>query len=266
MSGNARVVLITGASSGIGLAAANAFLDAGYTVYGLSRHPFPAARHIHLTADIADEAQAHAAVETVLAREGRLDILVNSAGFGISGAIEFTTDAEARSQFDVNFFGTLHCIRAALPHMRQARAGLILNLGSVAGSIPIPFQAFYSAAKAAIASVTMALQNELRPFGVHAVALLPGDVKTGFTAARQKSAAGGEVYAALARSVAGMERDEQNGMSADVLGRRIVAIAQKRHPKALYSCGLQYQFFLLLARLLPMRTLNWLVGLLYAKA
>ena len=73
------------------------------------------------------------------------------------------------------------------------------------------------------------------------------------------------MYAALARSVAGMERDEQNGMSADVLGRRIVAIAQKRHPKALYSCGLQYQFFLLLARLLPVRTLNWLVGLLYAR-
>lgn len=266
MSESKGVVLVTGASSGIGLAAANAFLDAGYTVYGLSRHPFSAARHIHLTADIADEAQARAAMETVLAREGRLDILVNSAGFGISGAIEFTTNAEARSQFDVNFFGTLHCIRAALPHMRQARAGLILNLGSVAGSIPIPFQAFYSAAKAAIASVTMALQNELRPFGVHAVALLPGDVKTGFTAARQKSAAGGEVYAALARSVAGMERDEQNGMPADVLGRRIVAIAQKRHPKALYSCGLQYQFFLLLARLLPVRALNWLVGLLYAKA
>lgn len=118
MSESKGVVLVTGASSGIGLAAANAFLDAGYTVYGLSRHPFPAARHTHLTADIADEAQARVAVETVLAREGRLDILVNSAGFGISGAMEFTTDAEARSQFDVNFFGTLHCIRAALPHMR----------------------------------------------------------------------------------------------------------------------------------------------------
>lgn len=260
------VVLVTGASSGIGLAAANAFLEAGYTVYGLSRHAFPAARHEHLIADITDESQVRAAVDAVLSREGRLDILVNNAGFGISGAVEFTTDAEARKQFDVNLFGTLNCIRAVLPHMRQARAGVILNVGSVAGSIPIPFQAFYSAAKAAIASVTMALANEVRPFSVRVTALLPGDVKTGFTAARQKSAAGGEVYAALARSVEGMERDEQNGMPPEALGRRIVAIAQKQRPKALYSCGLQYQFFLLLARLLPVRALNRLVGLLYAKA
>ncbi len=264
-STEARVALVTGASSGIGLAAANALLDAGYTVYGLSRHPFPAARHTHLVADVTDEAQVRAAVDAVLAREGRVDLLVNNAGFGISGAVEFTDDAAARRQFDVNLFGTLNCIRAVAPHMRARHGGTILNVGSVAGSIPIPFQAFYSAAKAAVASVTMALQNELRPFSVNVCALLPGDVRTGFTAAREKNAAGSEVYTALARSVAGMERDEQNGMAPEAIGRRIAAIAGKRRPKALYSCGLQYQFFLLLARLLPVRALNRLVGLLYAK-
>ena len=189
-STEARVALVTGASSGIGLAAANALLDAGYTVYGLSRHPFPGARHTHLVADVTDEAQVRAAVDAVLAREGRIDLLVNNAGFGISGAVEFTDYAAARRQFDVNLFGTLHCIRAVAPHMRARHGGTILNGGSVAGAIPIPFQAFYSAAKAAVASVTMALQNELRPFSVNVCALLPGDVRTGFTAAREKNAAG----------------------------------------------------------------------------
>lgn len=266
MSQDKRVALITGASSGIGLAAANALLDEGYIVFGLSRHPFPAARHRHLIADVTDEAQVRAAVDEVLAAQGQIDLLVNNAGFGISGAVEFTGDREARSQFDVNLFGTLNCIRAVVPHMRERRAGMILSIGSVAGSIPIPFQAFYSAAKAAVAAVTMALQNELRPFSVNVCALLPGDVKTGFTAARCKNETGAAAYPALARSVAGMERDEQNGMPPEVIGRRIAAIARKKRPKALYSCGLQYQFFLLLARLLPVRTLNWLVGLLYAKA
>ena len=260
------VVLVTGASSGIGLAAANAFLDAGYTVYGISRHPFDGARHRHLVADITDEAGIQAAVDAILLEQGRLDILVNNAGFGISGTVEFTSDREARRQFDVNLFGTLNCIRAVLPHMRAQRAGLILNLSSVAGLIPIPFQAFYSAAKAAVGAITMALQNEMRPFSVRVSALLPGDVKTCFTAAREKSAAGGDVYQALGRSVAGMERDEQSGMAPAVIGRRIVAIAEKKHPKALYTCGIKYQFFLLLQRILPVRTLNWLVGILYAKA
>ena len=257
-----RVIVITGTSSGIGAELKKRFAAAGDTVIGLCRRPDEG----DIRCDVSDEAQVKAAFDEIAARHGCIDMLINNAGLGLSGATELLPADDVRRVMDVDFYGTYRCCRAALPHMRQARAGLILNLGSVAGSIPIPFQAFYSAAKAAIASVTMALQNELRPFGVHAVALLPGDVKTGFTAARQKSAAGGEVYAALARSVAGMERDEQNGMPADVLGRRIVAIAQKRHPKALYSCGLQYQFFLLLARLLPVRTLNWLVGLLYAKA
>ena len=131
MSQDKRVALVTGASSGIGLAAANALLDEGYIVFGLSRHPFPAARHRHLIADVTDEAQVRAAVDEVLAAQGQIDLLVNNAGFGISGAVEFTGDREARSQFDVNLFGTLNCIRAVVPHMRERRVGMILSLSLI---------------------------------------------------------------------------------------------------------------------------------------
>ena len=244
---------------------AKILLDEGYIVFGLSRHPFPAARHRHLVADVTDEAQVRAAVDEVLASQGRIDLLVNNAGFGISGAVEFTGDREARSQFDVNLFGTLNCIRAVVPHMRERRVGMILSIGSVAGSIPIPFQAFYSAAKAAVAAVTMALQNELRPFSVNVCALLPGDVKTGFTAARCKNETGAAAYPALARSVAGMERDEQNGMDPEKAGAFIAHVATRKGIRPVNTIGLQYKFFCFLVKILPAKTLNWLVGLIYAK-
>jgi len=259
-----KVAIVTGASSGIGLAAANALLAGGYRVYGISRHAFPEANHVHLTADITDMEAVQTAVNTVIETEGRIDLLVNNAGFGISGAVEFTESDAAKKQLDVNFFGAVNCIRAVLPHMRRANGGTIINVSSVAGAIAIPFQAFYSASKAALVSLSTALANEVKPFRIRVTALLPGDVKTGFTAARKKDAAGAEVYAALIKSVAGMEKDEENGMPPEIIARRIASIARKKRPKPTYSCGLMYQFFLLLARLLPCRIVNWLVGKLYA--
>ena len=213
---------------------------------------------------MTDDASVQSAVGRVLAEQGRIDVLVNNAGFGISGAAEFTSTAAMQRQFDVNFFGMARCTRAVLPAMRAQGAGRILNLSSVAAALPIPFQAFYSAVKAAVSAFSLALQNEVRPYGIRVSALLPGDVKTGFTAAREKSGAGADVYPAMARSVAGMERDEQGGMAPAAIGKRLLAISKKKRPKGLYSCGLQYQFFLFLARALPVRLSNWIVGKMYA--
>ena len=261
-----KVVIITGGSSGIGLCTAAALRDRGCKVYELSRRDSEAEGITHLRCDITDEEQIKAAVAQVLDENGRIDILINNAGFGISGAVEFTETSDAQRLFDVNFFGMIRMNRAVLPIMRQQGGGRIVNLSSVAAPVPIPFQTYYSASKAAINSYTMALANEVKPFGVQVCAVMPGDIRTGFTAAREKSQAGDDVYhGRIARSVAGMEHDEQTGMSPETAGAYIASVATRRSVKPLRSIGLKYKFFCVLAKLLPVRTLNWLVGLIYAK-
>ena len=260
-----KVVLITGGSSGIGLEAALALSRAGCNVYELSRKPAQHPGIHHIGADVTSDESVQAAVGQILEEEGRIDVLINNAGFGISGATEFTDTADAQRQFDVNFFGMVRVCKAVLPHMRRACSGRIVNLSSVAAAIPIPFQTFYSASKAAINAYTMALANEVRPYGITVCALMPGDIRTGFTAARKKEAAGDKEYGGrVSRSVSRMEKDEQGGMSAAVAGGKIAKLALKKTVKPLYSLRVDYQTFVMLSRFLPVRLLNWLVYLLYA--
>ena len=259
-----KVAVVTGGTSGIGRATALALKDAGCTVYELSRRAQGVEGLHHISADVTDQQAVNDAVAQIMAAEGHIDVLVNNAGFGISGAIEFTDMDEIRRQFDVNFFGMVRCIQAVLPAMREAHGGCILNLSSVAGVLPIPFQSFYSAVKASVNALTLTLQNELRPYGVRVAAMLPGDVKTGFTAAREKNCKGAEVYPVLLRSVSTMEHDEQNGMSPARIADRLYRISRKRNPKGLYSCGIQYQACLLLGKLLPVRLYNWILAKMYA--
>ena len=258
------VAIVTGGSSGIGLETARALRDKGLTVYILSRRPFSEKGLHHLCCDVADERQCAEAFETVLHRAGDVDILVNCAGFGISGAVEFTELADAKKQMEVNFFGCVNMTRAALPYMRQRGNGRIVNISSVAAPAAIPFQAYYSATKAAINAWTAALANEVRPYGVTVTAVQPGDIKTGFTAAREKSVAGDEAYGGrISKSVAKMEHDEQNGMDPRTAGNYIAKIAMKRHPKPVYTIGLSYKAICVLLKLLPSRLANWAIGKLY---
>ena len=262
-----KVAIVTGGTSGIGRATALALQECGYTVYELSRRAegMPDIRHI--VADITKEETLQAAVEQVLAAEGRLDLVVNNAGFGISGAIEFTDTQEAQRLFDTLFFGMVRMNRCVIPLMRQQGHGRIVNISSVAAPVPIPFQAYYSAGKAAINAYTMALANELRPFGVTVCAVMPGDIKTGFTAARHKITDGDEIYQGrIGRSVQRMEHDEQTGMDPAKVGRYIAAVASRegcRHP--LYATRIDYKFFVFLTKVLPARFLNWLIYQLYGK-
>jgi len=259
-----RVCVLTGGSSGIGKATAELLVKNGFTVYELSRNGADTDGIRHITADVTEPDQVKTAIATVLETEGQIDLLVNNAGFGISGAVEYTDPKDAYAQLNVNFFGSLHCIQAALPAMRAQKSGHIVNISSVAAPIAIPFQAFYSATKSATNSLTLALRNEVKPFGIKACAILPGDVKTGFTAARKKSCAGAEIYGeAIDHAVAVMEHDEQNGMSPEMVAKAVLRAANAKNPQAYYTVGFQYQVFVLLAKLLPASWTNALVGMIY---
>lgn len=260
-----NIAVVTGGTSGIGRETALYLAENGCTVYELSRREegVPGLRHIR--ADVTDEASVQSAVAQILEEAGHIDILVNNAGFGISGAVEFTDTADAQRQLDVNFFGMVRMNRAVIAAMRQQGSGRIVNLSSVAAPVPIPFQAFYSASKAAINSYTMALANEQRPFGITVCAVMPGDIKTGFTAARRKVAQGDEVYGGrIGRSVQRMEHDEQNGMDPAKAGAFVAKVALKGGHKPLYTIGFSYQAAVLLTKILPARPLNWLIGKIYA--
>lgn len=260
----AQVVAITGASSGIGLETAKQFARNCWTVYNLSRRPAGEAGINDITTDVTDEAAVKTAFAHIQEKSGRLDLLVNNAGYGVSGAVEFTELKDAKQQFDVNFFGTLNCIKAALP-MLKASKGRIICISSAAAVFAIPFQSFYSASKASINVLVNSLANELKPFNVSVCALQLGDVKTDFTGARVKSPAGDDVYGgAIARSVAVMEHDERNGMSPGIIGRAIYRTAQKRKVKPVYTVGIKYKLLVFLNKLLPNRVVNNLIGKIYA--
>lgn len=265
MNTEKKVAIVTGGSSGIGRATAAALRKAGCTVYELSRHDAGDPGICHIGADVTQEGAVNAAVTSVLEREGRIDIVVNCAGFGISGAVEFTELADARRQLDVNFFGMVNVNHAVLPAMRRAGGGRIVNISSVAAPAAIPFQTFYSASKAAINSYTCALANEVKPYGVTVTAVQPGDIATGFTDARKKTVAGDDEYGGrISRSVEKMERDERGGMTAEQAGACICRIALKRRVKPLYAIGVSYKCICFLCKVLPCGLLNRLIGSLYA--
>lgn len=261
-----NVAVVTGGSSGIGLCAAEALRAAGCTVYELSRRACAHPGITHISADVTDENAVQCAIAEIIAQEERIDILVNCAGFGISGAVEFTALSDAKRQLDVNFFGMVNVTKAVLPHMRANGGGRIVNISSVAAVAHIPFQTYYSVSKAAIESYTCALANEVRPFGISVTCVQPGDIRTGFTDARKKSASGDDVYnGRISKSVASMEKDEQNGMSPEAAGKYIAKIAHKKSVKPIYTLGFGYKCLSVLCKVLPCRFRNWIVGLLYAK-
>ena len=261
-----KTAIVTGGSSGIGRAAAEYLAARGCTVYEFSRSGVDHGPVRHITADVTDETSVTAAVERVIVETGRVDILVNNAGFGIAGAVEFTSLEQAQRQLDVNFWGMVRATKAVLPHMRAAGGGRIVNTSSVAAVTPIPFQTYYSASKAAINSFTMALANEVRPWGIRVSAVMPGDTHTGFTDARERRFDGDDVYCGrIARSVERMERDERSGGSAQAVGAVIGAAALSGSGKVLYTVGFPYRCAVAAVKLLPAGLTNRILGALYAR-
>ncbi len=260
------VVLVTGGSSGIGKETALALSRSGCKVYEGSRRESSINGITHIELDVTDEALVQSAVRTVAEKEGGIDILINCAGSGISGAVEFTRLEEAERQMDINFFGTVNMTKAVLPYMRKAGKGRIVNISSVAAAFPIPFQAYYSASKSAINAYTLALANEVRAFGITAVAVQPGDIKTEFTASRAKSADGDKEYCGrISRSVAKMEKDEENGMSAEKAGGMIAKIALRKKSSPVCTLGFSYKALCFAGKILPLSLANRIIGSMYAE-
>ena len=261
-----KVAVVTGASSGIGRCTAIALRDMGCKVYDLSRRNIPIENVKHIKTDITIESDVNSAVQTIIAAEGKVDILINCAGFGISGAVEFTTTEEAKKQFEVNFFGTVTVTRAFLPYMREQGSGRIVNISSVAAVAHIPFQTYYSASKAAIESYTSCLDNEVKMYGVRATAVEPGDICTEFTSAREKSFNGDDVYGGrIGKSVAGMEKDEAKGMHPEFAGKYIAKVALRKKVKPVCAIGTSYKILSVLCKTFPCSFRNWVVGMMYAK-
>jgi NAD(P)-dependent dehydrogenase (short-subunit alcohol dehydrogenase family) len=225
------VAIVTGASSGIGLACAELLPLYGYRVYAGSRST---------NLDVTSEESVAAFVGEVIAREGRLDAVVNNAGIAIAGAVEDTSPEEALAQFETNFFGTLRVIRAALPQMRAQGSGRIVNIGSIAGLLAVPYQGFYSASKFALEGMTESLRLEVRRFGIYATLVEPGDHRTSLTKNRtltRASGSGSPYHAAMSRAVEQMARDEQGGPGAAGVARVVLKVLESRRPRLRYTTG-----------------------------
>jgi short-subunit dehydrogenase len=254
-----KVILVTGASSGFGQAFVEKFAANGYKVYGTSRNANYTKKDgvVMIPMDITDNDSIMKAFNFILDEAGSLDILVNNAGFGISGSIEDTSIEEAVALFDTNFFGTHRLCRAVIPLMRNQGRGHIINIGSLGGLVSIPFQAFYSASKSALACLSDGLSMELQPYGIKVTRIEPGDYKTGFTAARvmvEKSGQESVYDERCKKAISVMEHDEQNGADRQELAAKLLTIAESSNPKLVYREGMFIQKFLVgLLNYLPNR-------------
>lgn len=257
-------ILVTGASSGIGKACADYLQQAGYSVYRASRSlkTGNGADSTNIRMDVDDDASVSQAVRQLIDKAGRIDVVVNCAGFGIAGSVEDTSIDEAKAQFETNFFGVLRVCHAVLPTMREQGSGLIINISSIAGLISVPFQGFYSASKFALEGMTEALRLEVSPFGIRVVLVEPGDFQTGFGASRRKVAHSENSTAYrdhLAKALSVAEKDESKGHQPIAIAHLIERIIKNPSPKLRYSIGPLFERLSpTLKNILPYRLTEWL--------
>jgi short-subunit dehydrogenase len=235
-----KTVLVTGASSGIGAAVAHAFHRRGFMVFGTSRSADPGTvrEFPMLKLDVNSDASAKACVDGVLARAGRLDVLVNNAGYALAGAAEETSIEEAKEQFETNFFGVARMVKAVLPCMREARSGRIITIGSLAGLMAIPYNAFYSSTKFALEGYMEALWFELKPFGIAVSLVEPGFVRTAINQATRFAAAPLAAYdGPRDRALAVVDRSVGKGVEPELVAKAVLRAAQSRTPRLRYRVG-----------------------------
>jgi len=237
-----KTILVTGASSGLGLATATALATQGHTVYGAARSidKVKNASFNTIRMDVTDDVSVQAAVNQILAAEGKIDVLINNAGNGITGPLYAMPVDLAKKQFEVNFFGVVRVSSAVLPHMIENGTGMVINIGSLAGLFGLPYQGLYSASKFAIEGYSESLRMELRNTGVKVAVVNPGDFKTDFTGNREKAPfplKNDKLKGEFEAAVAAMEKDESIGADPSKLAAQICKIVNTSNPKHNYLVG-----------------------------
>ena len=249
------VVLVTGASSGNGRATATLLAQRGYRVFGTSRKPaqsppVPGVELLEL--DVRSDESVGACMAAVFAKTGRLDVLVNNAGYELAGALEETSLEEARAQFDTNFFGVVRMVKAALPSMRQRRSGRIVNVSSLAGLSVAPFMGMYSASKFALEGFGETLRHEVRPFGIHVSQIEAGFLNTPMQSNRQLAAKPiAEYDTHRERAYRAIADYEARGPGADLVSQTVARIVSSRNPRLRHVVGQQARFAMRVRWFLP---------------
>jgi short-subunit dehydrogenase len=251
-----KVVLITGISSGLGKETATYLAEKGYRVYGSSRRTIEHDPKVSLVnMEITDPQSVEYAVNQILQKEGQIDVLINNAGMGISGAVEECSYTEARLQIETNLFGQLYAIQAVLPSMRKRKNGTIINISSVGGVMGLPFQGLYSTSKFAIEGMSETLRMELREFNIHVVLINPGDFSTHFTANRKfiaKATPESPYHQQFSKTLDVIIKDETGGLKPSVMARKIYAILQKKKPCPRYViASAEQKLAVILKHILP---------------
>ncbi|MCK4814073.1 MAG: SDR family NAD(P)-dependent oxidoreductase [Candidatus Marinimicrobia bacterium] len=256
------VVFVTGASSGIGKSTAKYLSQLGYVVYGTSRRPgsYPQPEHFTmLEMDVRNEMSVKETVRYIVEKEGKIDVLVNNAGYGIGGAIEDTSPKMVEEQMNTNFFGIFRVLHYVLPVMKKQEHGLIINMSSIGGVIGLPYQGIYSASKFAVEGLTEALYKELFTRNIKVVMVEPGDFKTGFTANREIITKEGKADI-FEKSREVIEHDEQSGQPPIKIAYLIEKIMNKKHPRLRYSIGaFDQKLSILLKKILPDRWFDLII-------
>jgi NAD(P)-dependent dehydrogenase (short-subunit alcohol dehydrogenase family) len=260
MTQRSPVVLITGASSGIGRAIATLFAAEGFEVFGTSRNPHhtePIAGVELVALDVTDAASVTAAVTTVVERAGRIDILVNNAGFGIIGAAEESSTAQAQDLFDTNLFGLVRVTREVLPYLRAQGSGRIVNIGSVLGFLPAPYAALYAASKHAVEGYSESLDHETREFGVRVTVVEPAYTNTSFEANATDVDTPIGSYAPVREHIKNvLVQSVRAGDDPAVVARVVLKAATSHTPKLRYPAGPMARRLSLLKKFAPTALLD----------
>lgn len=256
-----NIALVTGASSGIGLVTAQTLVKAGYRVYGTSRKQVAGKPGITmLICDVTDKASVEAMIAEIMQQVGRIDLVVNNAGIGLLGGAEESSIDQAQRLFDVNLFGVARVVNAVLPIMRKQKSGRIVNMSSILGLIPSPYNAFYASTKHAIEGYSESLDHEVRNFGIRVVLVQPGVTKTSFEENLTRVDQPLPVYdSERARSEALMRKWMEAGDAPEVVADMVVKAATARKPKLRYSAGKQSRQVRSLRRFLPERLVDSLL-------